>query len=166
MWRIDDEYVGPRDKFLQNLLRAGRLQVERDAALVAVGKMPLIGVICRRLRRDLVPISPGVAARRLDLDDVGAEVGQDHRGAGRRNEAREVNYLQSGKNVVTCHWSLLNRRVYFTARGTAERVFRGRRTCPLSCPPSRRTVRSRRLPAQSPRSGSCPIPCSPRRARA
>src|SRR5215471_21269374 len=104
MWRIDDEYVGPRDQLLDDLMRAGRLQVERDAALVAVGKMPLIGLICHRLRRYLVRMSPGVTARRLHFDDVGAEIRQDDGGAGRRNEAREVHHLESRKNVVAWHW--------------------------------------------------------------
>jgi len=45
MRRIDDEYVGPPDQLLDDLLRAGRLQIKRDAALVAVGEMPLIGII-------------------------------------------------------------------------------------------------------------------------
>src|SRR6516164_10413928 len=104
MWRIDEEYVGPLDQLLDDLLRAGRLQVECDAALVAVGEMPLIGLIRRRLRRYLVRMSPGVAARRLHFDDVGAEIRQDDGGAGRRDEAREVHHLESGKNVVAGHW--------------------------------------------------------------
>src|SRR6516225_10347290 len=104
MWRIDEEYVGPLDQLLDDLLRAGRLQVERDAALVAVGEMPLIGFICRRLRRDLVRMSPGVTARRFDFDDVGAEIRQNDGGAGRRDKAREVHYFESGKDVVAWHW--------------------------------------------------------------
>src|SRR4029453_8333381 len=66
--------------------------------------MPLIGFIRRRLRRDLVHVSPWVTARRFDLDDVGAEVRQDDRGAGRRDEAREVHHLEFGKDVVACHY--------------------------------------------------------------
>src|SRR5579864_9842505 len=103
MWRIDDEYVGPRDKSLEDLLGVGRLQIERHAALVAVGKMPLIGFICHRLRRNLVPMSPWIAARRFDLADVGTEVRQDDGGAGRRDEAGEVDYLESSKYVFACH---------------------------------------------------------------
>ena len=80
---------------LEDLLRARRFQIERDAALVAVGQVPRIGILRLRLRRDLVPMSPGVAGRRLDLDDVGAEVGQDHGGARTRDEARQVHDLQS-----------------------------------------------------------------------
>src|SRR6516164_1824861 len=128
MWRIDEEYVGPLDQLLDDLLRAGRLQVERDAALVAVGEMPLIGFICRRLRRDLVRMSPGVAARRFHFDDVGAEIRQDDGCAGRRDEAREVHDLEFGKNVVACHWVSPNRRACFSGPGTWGCASRGRRT--------------------------------------
>src|SRR5262245_1459661 len=66
--------------------------------------MPLVGIVCQGLRRDLVAESPRVSIRRLDFDDVGTEVGQDHGGAGSRNVGREVHDLESGKNVVACHW--------------------------------------------------------------
>src|SRR5262245_7973002 len=59
--RIDDEDVGPGDKLSENLLGAGRLQVERNAAFVAIVEMPLVRIICQRLRLNLVPISPRVA---------------------------------------------------------------------------------------------------------
>ena len=57
MRRVDDEHVGPFDQPLENLLSARRFQIERDAALVAVGQVPGIGVLRLRLRRDLVPDS-------------------------------------------------------------------------------------------------------------
>ena len=52
--RVDDEHVGPVDELDENLLCARRLQIERDAALVAVGEMPGIGFLGSRLDRDLV----------------------------------------------------------------------------------------------------------------
>src|SRR5215471_5032976 len=85
-------------RLLDDLLSAGRFQIERDAALVAVGEMPLVSVICQRLRWDLVRKSPGVAVRRLHFDDVSAEIGQDHGGAGSCNEACEVHDFESEKN--------------------------------------------------------------------
>src|SRR4029077_12695821 len=91
------------DKLLENLRSARGFQIESDAALVAVGQMPGIGIFRLRLRRGLVANPPEVAARRLPLYDVGAEVGQDHRGAGTRDETCEVHHLQSGENVVACH---------------------------------------------------------------
>ena len=100
---VDDEHVRPFDELLENLPGARVFQVERNAALVAVGEVPRIGILRLRLRRDLMPNSPHVAGRRLDLNDVGTEVGQDHGGAGTRDEAREVHHLQSGENIVACH---------------------------------------------------------------
>jgi hypothetical protein len=55
MRRVDDEHVGPFDELLENLLCARGFQIERDAALVAVGQVPGIGILRLRLRRDLVP---------------------------------------------------------------------------------------------------------------
>src|SRR5258708_7297865 len=104
MRRVDDEYVGPLDELLENLRSARGFQIERDATLVAVGQVPGIGVLRLRLRRDLVPMPPEVAARRLHFDDLGAKVRQDHRGAGTRDETREIHHLEPGKDVVTCHW--------------------------------------------------------------
>jgi hypothetical protein len=46
---------------------------------------------------------PEIAGRRLHLDDVGAEIGQDYGSAGTGDEAREVNDLQSGKDIVARH---------------------------------------------------------------
>src|SRR5215467_15498918 len=105
MRRINDEHVGPFDELLENVLSVRRLQIERYAALVAVGQMPRISILRLRLRRKFVCMSPEIAVRRFHFDDVGAEVRQDHGGAWSRNEAREVHHFESGKNVVACQWS-------------------------------------------------------------
>src|SRR6185295_6907706 len=97
------------DQPLENLLSAWRCQIERDAALVAVGQGPLIGILGVRLVRELIAYSPEVAGRRLHFDDVGAEIGQDRRRAGSGDEARKVHDFQPGEDVVICHWSLLSR---------------------------------------------------------
>src|SRR5271155_3246949 len=134
MRRVDDEHVGPFDELLENLLSTRGFQIERDAALVAVGQVPGIRILRLRLRWNLVSYPPEVAGRGLDFDDVGAEVGQDHRSAWARDETREIHHFQSGENVVACHWCLLDhhKRDFFSARGTGGRAFRGRRTCLLS----------------------------------
>ena len=169
MWRIDDQYIGPLDQPPQNALRLGRLQIERQPAFVAVVEMPGIVVLGSRLRRDLVSYPPGIAGRRFNLDDVGAEVGQDHSGSRTRDEARQVHHLQSGENVVACHRaSFLNcrvRRVFFTVRGIVVRAFRGRRSCLPSCPRLRRRARSKRPRAAALRFGLSPSPCLPPQAR-
>ena len=95
MRRVDDEHVGPFHQPLENLLSARRFQIERDAALVAVGQVKGIGILRLRLRGDLVADSPHVAAGRFDFDHLGAKVGQDHRGAGPGDEARKVHDFQS-----------------------------------------------------------------------
>ena len=169
MRRVDDQDIGPLDQPPQNALRLGRLQIERQSALVAIVEVPGIVVLGARLRRDLVSYPPGIAGRRFDLDHVGAEVGQDHRGSRTRDEARQVHHLQSGENVVACHGSsFLNcrvRRVFFTVRGIVARAFRGRQSCLPSCPRLRRRARSRRPRAAGLRFGSSPSPCLPPRAR-
>jgi hypothetical protein len=71
--RVNDEYIGPLHQPLENRLSARRFQIECDAALVAVGQMPLIGILHLRLRRELVPVSPGIARGRLYLGDLGAK---------------------------------------------------------------------------------------------
>ncbi len=79
MGRVDDEHVGPFDELLKNLLGARGFQVERQAPLVAVVQVPLIGILRLRLRRDLVRNSPELAGRRLHFDDLRSKIGQDPR---------------------------------------------------------------------------------------
>jgi hypothetical protein len=40
-------------------------------------------------------MSPEVTGRRFHFDDGGAKIGQDDGGAGTRDEAREVDYLET-----------------------------------------------------------------------
>ena len=64
------------------------LQIQRDRALVAVQAQEVGGVVADEGR---APASGVVAgARPLDLDDVGPEVGQHHRGQGSGEDARQV----------------------------------------------------------------------------
>src|SRR5258708_20698852 len=65
--------------------------------------MPGVSILGARLWRELVSNPPEIAARRLHFDDVGAEVRQDHRGAGACDEARKIYHFQSRENVVACH---------------------------------------------------------------
>src|SRR5258706_6553048 len=98
--RIEDEDVGPLDQPLDHRSGGRRLEIERYAALVAVGEVPGIRLLRHRLRRHVVRPAPEVAGGGLDLDHVGAEVGEDHGGARPGDEARQVHHLESGKDVV------------------------------------------------------------------
>ena len=164
MRRVDDHDVGPFDQPLENLHRVGRFQVDRHSALVAIVQMPEIVVPRVRLRRDLVHHSPQVAGGWLDLDDLGAEVGQDDRGARTRDETGEVHDLQAREDIVgcvlvSCHGRLL------IAPGTVAGVSAGRPACLPACLRCRRTTRRGKLRGPCLRPGSSPCPCSPPRAR-
>src|SRR5437764_11141123 len=65
-----------------NVLRQGILQVDGDAALVAV-----LGI---ELNRYIA--AARIAARRLDLDHLGAEVGEDRGGERPGHEHREIHH--------------------------------------------------------------------------
>jgi hypothetical protein len=75
-----DGDVGVRRQLLDDLRRLGVLQVEREAALVAV--------LHAELHRHVA--AAGIAARRLDLDHVGPQVGEDRRGERPGDEHGEV----------------------------------------------------------------------------
>src|SRR6202008_1958336 len=98
---------------------------------------------------------PGVAVRRLDLDHVGAEIRQDHRRAGAGDEARHVDDLQAGKDVVFGHgWLRLGWRMMAARRvsgpGSSAPAWRGRPTCPRPCPRWRRRRRTATPRARGP----------------
>src|SRR5215467_1116009 len=63
-----------------------------------------VSLFRHRHRRKLMRVSKDVAGRWFDLDNVGAEVRENHGGGGSRNEGREVHDFESGKDVVACHW--------------------------------------------------------------
>ena len=82
---------------------SGVLQVEADRALVAVdrqevGRGPRAGRRVADPRR--TPAARRVAVGRLDLDDVGAEVGQEHRRVGAGEDRREVDDPQPDSGPV------------------------------------------------------------------
>ena len=82
----------------------GLLEVEPDAALVpvdrqVVGRGP--GLAGRRGRADprRAPAARRVAVGRLDLDDVGAEVGQQHRAVRPGQDRRAIDDAQAGQRA-------------------------------------------------------------------
>jgi hypothetical protein len=82
---LDDD-VGRRGQLAEDRLAVGRLHVERHRPLVAVGE----GV-----DRAAHPLVAGGSLRigRLDLEDLGAHVGQHHRRHLGRRDARELENL-------------------------------------------------------------------------
>ena len=102
-----DQDVAPREQPRQHLAASGLLEVEAEAALVAVdgqvvGRLASVGRVRARVtgRIGLARLggtgegrSPGaraIAVRRLDLDHVGTEVGQEHRAVRPRQDRRQV----------------------------------------------------------------------------
>ena len=80
-------HVGPGDELRQPAAAAGVRRVGDDALLAAIpGGEPRQG-------------PRGVACRRLDLDDLGAEVGQEHADGWSRDPVTEVDYLHAFKDV-------------------------------------------------------------------
>src|SRR5581483_8337033 len=84
-----DEYVGLMDEAFEHLPIGGALEVERNAALVAV-----VGLKVRRIAAALVA-AVGIALRALDLDDIGTEVGEHHSGAWAGDEGALLYYSYS-----------------------------------------------------------------------
>src|SRR5258705_12820884 len=99
--------------------------------------MPLIRVLRIRLRRDLVPMSPVVTGRGLYLYYFGAKIRQDHGGAGTCNEARQVYYFQSRKNILSRHCLSLMSVPPAVLTSLVHRPWNcGARFCKNACVPS------------------------------
>ena len=95
-----DEDVAARDQATQDLGPLRAPQVEPDAALVPidgeeVGGRPRAGRLLPDPRRP--PAAGRVALGRLDLDDVGAEVAQEHRAVRPGEDRRAVDDPKAGE---------------------------------------------------------------------
>ena len=86
------EHVGPIDQPQQRLARRRGLEVEHDAALVAVDPHEQRGHVAAHARPG---VARGVALRRLDLDDVGAEIAQHLRGIGPEHHRGEIEHAHA-----------------------------------------------------------------------
>ena len=94
------QHVGAGDQLAQDVDALGLLEVDRQRALAAVGRYEQGGELAGRIDR-LAAAARDVAARRLDLDHVGALVGQEHRGERPRHHAGEVDDPHPRQR--TCH---------------------------------------------------------------
>src|SRR5439155_7408892 len=76
---VVDHDVGGADEVEEDVAARGALQVEREGALAAIPADE-----AEELEAE------GIAAGRLDLHDVGAELGEQQRAEGAGDEAREI----------------------------------------------------------------------------
>ncbi|OIQ67267.1 hypothetical protein GALL_511550 [mine drainage metagenome] len=99
---ILDQDVGALEHLHQHGAAALGGKVEPDRALVAVDADEIGRVIVVERRS---PLADLVAGRRLDLDHVGAVVGEDLRAIGSAENAREVDHAQSGHRAGSSSFS-------------------------------------------------------------
>ena len=91
-----DQHVGGRRQLLEDGDALGRLEVERDAALVAV-QVEEVGAV--RATPPIASSSP--LLRHLDLDDVGAPIGEMPRRRRPGARARQVDHLEAGQRSLS-----------------------------------------------------------------
>jgi hypothetical protein len=102
---VGHQHIGPPHQTLEHGPGAGRLEVERNAALVAVVQLPgVVDSLDMGVGRDAAERTVCVAhVRGFHLDDVGAEVTEDGGRGGPGNEAREIDDVQSLQEGRVAH---------------------------------------------------------------
>ena len=103
------------------------LQVQHDRQLVA----PMHAEPDRVPVHRRAPAAERVAARRLDLDHLGAEIGQDAGAEGRGDVVADLQHLQADERAGTRAAGSASRRSCFVKCDHRERRFRGCHTPPL-----------------------------------
>jgi hypothetical protein len=93
--RVGHEHVGAGDEPAQHVAPGGLAQVEGETALAPVVDDPAIVVRALGHAGPTGAMTVEVAVRRLDLDDVGAQVREHGRGDRARDEARGVDDAQT-----------------------------------------------------------------------
>ena len=100
--KILDEHIRLGGELAHDLAALGVLEVERDAALVAIHALE-VGVDALRQvgqhAADPAELPSMVAIQRLDLDDLGAQVSQHHGGHRPELPHRPVNNTYSGQRA-------------------------------------------------------------------
>ena len=135
------EHVAARDQPAQDLGALRGSRVEPDAAFVAInrevvaglaGIVPL-GIGCAGVRRTVE--TRGVAGRRLDLDDVGPEVAEQHRAVRPRQHRREVRDHAPGQRPGPRSWLPVRAGVTHAAAASARCAPRRPPCAPPPLPP-------------------------------
>ena len=98
---VVDQHVGRLEQLQQDVAALRLGEVERDRALVAVDAGEIGGNTFGVERRP--PGAGLVALRRLDLDHVGAVVGQHLAAIGTAQHARQVDHFQAVERAPICH---------------------------------------------------------------
>ena len=92
---VDQGHVHLRDVAAQNVLRFGGGEVQGEAALT-----PVVGQEGTALRGgEGLRVTPGVAPRRFNLDDLGPHVGQQHTGQRTGDNLGKLDYLYALKRA-------------------------------------------------------------------
>ncbi len=89
--KILDQHVRAGDEAQQCVLRAVVAEVEHDRALVARVGLPV------QLPASVTPVAQRIARGRLDLDDVGAEIGELKRKHVAGDQPRQVEHAHTGQ---------------------------------------------------------------------
>ena len=93
-----DEHVGPVEQPLEHRAPARRLEVQRQAFLVAVDAEEIRALAVDERRSPAARVVP--LAGLLDLDDARPHVGQLHGAVGPRQHAREIDDREAGQGRV------------------------------------------------------------------
>jgi hypothetical protein len=104
---VGDEHVRALDESAQDGAALGLAQIEREPTLAAVVDDPAVVVRALGHAGAAGAVSVEIAVGRLDLDDVGPEIGEDRRRHRARDEARGVDDAQAVTQAPLGHGSVL-----------------------------------------------------------
>jgi len=98
-------HVGVPDQFFEELCALRSFELECDGELVPLsvlgGRHALLDTVARALDAERDALAPAVA--RLDLDDAGAHVGQQHGAEGHGDDLPQVEYGDIAQRLVLVH---------------------------------------------------------------
>ena len=97
---VFDHHIGMGGEAMHQRLAFLRAEIGRDRALAAIGRVEIGGgemLVARALDEGRAPFAGVVAFRRLDLDDIGAEIGEELADPGPGKDARQFEDAQAGE---------------------------------------------------------------------